>query len=230
MTEMWLIEQSDRTSGFSYVLNSQSFDISAFSMDLENMGYRSVATVSNSMSRYLTRDDCAISMHLCESDEETFAGGVITPQLSKRMLIGKIAMATLLIGVALIFMMLAVVFILVGGSLLAALGFLELAQLIGGMFFPALNLTIIIGVLITPFVGAIFIIPNPAKKMLAQFKKDLKEVVRNQIEYISIHEFQIRPEPKAAKLDPDIFRKLEVIRNLEPADTYNRILDYITQY
>jgi len=230
MTEMWLVDSMDKTSGFSYVLPSKNIDISSFSRDLEDKDYKTVAIVSNETSRYLARNDCAISLHLCESNGESFFGGTITPQLSNRMLLGKIALVTLLIGVAFVFMMLAVVFILIVGTLLAALGILLMAQIIGGLLFPSLTIMIVIGVILLPFIGVLFLIPHPAKKTLAQFREDLMEVVRNQIPDISIQEFQIRPEPKAAKLNPEISQKLEVIRTLDTEDTFNRILDYITQY
>ncbi|MDF1539775.1 MAG: hypothetical protein P1Q69_12815 [Candidatus Thorarchaeota archaeon] len=231
MAEMWFIRTADIASGFSLVLWPPKPEISEISRGLSDRGYRLATTVTNETSHFLIRDDCAIGLHNCETQEGSpFIGGNVIPQLSKRKLLGKIAIPTLVLGIAFVFLILAFVLILLIGTVAQSMGFSEISQFMGVLFTLILNAAIIVGIILVPLVAAFYIIPYPSRNTAVTLMSNLKKIVQDRIPDVEIYDFQIRHERKSEKLPLKISEMLEVLTNKTPISTYDQVLEYDMKY
>jgi hypothetical protein len=167
--ELWFISPPDAASGFLFIATQASDQLDVITKLMIDKHYNFAASLSDANSRFHVKDDCGIVYASCLSEDNLpFIGGSIIPYLSKRKLVGWLALPTFLIGIVLVTTMLLLILVMLSASLALFFGNVDLALIIGRNY--SLLLLVLL-ILVGPFL--LFAIP------LIMIQRRHSNVIRN---------------------------------------------------
>ena len=169
--ELWFISPPDTSSGFLFIATHTSGQLDDITRLLIDNEFRLAMSLSDDKTRFHVKNDCGIVYSSCISEENLpFIGGSIIPYLSKRKLIGRLAIPTLAMGIALVTVMLSLVLVMISASLALLFSNIDLALIIGRNYSPLFFVSLILAGPFLLFAVPLILIQRRHASVLRIFK------------------------------------------------------------
>ena len=225
--ELWFITPPLSVSGFLLIATHSSDRLDQISRLMIDNQYRLTATLSDEDTRIHIKKDCGLIFQNHQSEDGScFIGGSILPFLSKRKLLGILAVPTLVLGIALLAVMIFVALVLISASSAFLLGNLELALNIGQNYQLLLPIFL---VLVAPFLFfvLIFILTERRfERTLDVLKEDVMDILKEVFTEHEIHEVKTTYLSKNKQIPDRISSLVNHFSESIPDITHDQIREY----
>ncbi|MFW9959973.1 MAG: hypothetical protein ACFFDV_03085 [Candidatus Thorarchaeota archaeon] len=222
--ELWFISPPDTSPGFLFIATHSVNELDRITKLMIDHEFRYAATLSDEKSRCHVKNDCGLVY--CEatnSDNLTFIGGSIIPYLSKRRLVGLIAIPTLATGIILVTIIGFLCFVIIASSLAYTLGNLELAFLIGGSYQLLVTIASIVVVPFLVFAIPLYLIQRRYSKVLRELRSEVKTILSSVFVDHEIHEVERNQKPMPQEIPKLLSDLIEQISDSFSETTFDHI-------
>ena len=225
--ELWFITPPYSLSGLLLVAAPSSDRLDMIARSMIDNQYRLAATLSDTDTSIHMKNDCGLIYQNCQiEDGSSFIGGSILPFLSKRKLLGRLAVPTFLLAVALLIVMIFLVMVLISASAAHLFGDLEMALNIGQNYQPLIQIFLI---LLTPFLffALIFILfERKNQRILDEMKGDVKSILKEVFSDYEIHDVETTYSIKSKKIPDRISILVNHFSENIPDITHEQLREY----
>jgi hypothetical protein len=225
--ELWFITPPHSISGFLIIATPGSDRLDKITRSMIDNQYRLAATLSDKDTSIHIKNDCGLVFQNCQTEDGLhYIGGSILPYLSKRKLLGKLAVPTLFLGIALFTVMSFIILVLISASFAFLLGNLELALNIGQNYQLLFQIFLVLIAPFSFFVLVFIAVNRKLERILDVMKEDVKDILKEVYPEYDIHEVKTNYLSKSKQITDRISFLLNHFSENIPEVTHEQIREY----
>ncbi len=227
--ELWFISPPDTGSGFLFIATHTTDYLDDIARLLIDNEYHLAASLCDESSRFHVKNDCGIVYCSCTSDDGLpFIGGSIIPYLSKRKLVGRLAIPTFLLGMAMIIIMVFLIMVMISATLALLFGNVELALIIGRNYSILFPILLILVIPFLPFAVPLIMFQRKYKRILSNLKTEVEELLKSVFPEHEVHEVENYYHMMSKRIPKMLSSLIDQFSERIPDVTSDQLMEYDT--